>query len=148
VCLDSSSKVVLAASERLRRLGNVEVREGDMHALPFADAQFDLVVLMHALTYSDDPGKAVAEAARILRPSGRLLLTSLARHEHRSVVEAYGHVNLGFSERELQRFATRAGLEVQGSGLVTRERRPPHFEVISVIARRLESAPRKGKAAG
>ena len=146
VCLDASSKVVLAASERLRRLGNVEVREGDMHALPFDDAQFDLVVLMHALTYSEDPAKAVAEAARTLRPGGRLLLTSLAKHEHRAVVEAYGHQNLGFSERELQRFATRAGLDVQGSGLVTRERRPPHFEVISVIARRPEAQPRRKAA--
>ncbi|HEY4582224.1 MAG TPA: metalloregulator ArsR/SmtB family transcription factor [Lysobacter sp.] len=135
VCLDASSKVVMAASERLRRLGNVEVREGDMHALPFDDASFDLVVLMHALTYADEPAKAVSEAARVLRPGGRLLLTSLARHEHRAVVDAYGHVNLGFSERELQRFATRAGLGVLGSGVVTRERRPPHFEVISVIAR-------------
>jgi ArsR family transcriptional regulator len=146
VCLDASSKVVLAASERLRRLGNVEVREGDMHALPFDDAQFDLVVLMHALTYSEDPARAVAEAARTLRPGGRLLLTSLAKHEHRAVVEAYGHVNLGFSERDLHRFATRAGLEVQGSGLVTRERRPPHFEVISLIARRSDGAPRSPKA--
>jgi len=146
VCLDASSKVVLAASERLRRLGNVEVREGDMHALPFDDAQFDLVVLMHALTYSDDPATAVAEAARTLRPGGRLLLTSLAKHEHRTVVEAYGHVNLGFSERDLHRFAIRAGLDVQGGGLVTRERRPPHFEVISVIARRPDGAPRGTKA--
>lgn len=136
VCLDASSKVVMAASERLRRLGNVEVHEGDMHALPFDDAHFDLVVLMHALTYADDPTKAVAEAARVLRPGGRLLLSSLARHEHRSVVEAYGHVNLGFADKDLQRFVTKAGLEVLSSGVVTRERRPPHFEVISVIARR------------
>jgi ArsR family transcriptional regulator len=136
VCLDASSKVVMAASERLRRLGNVEVHEGDMHALPFDDAQFDLVVLMHALTYADDPARAVAQAGRVLRPGGRLLLSSLAKHEHRAVVDAYGHVNLGFSDRELQRFATRAGLEVVSSGMVTRERRPPHFEVISVIARR------------
>ena len=68
-----------------------------MHALPFADAHFDLVVLMHALTYADQPAQAVAEAARVLRPGGRLLLTSLARHEHRGAVEAFGHVNLGFS---------------------------------------------------
>ena len=142
VCLDASTKVVMAASERLRRLGNVEVHEGDMHALPFDDATFDLVVLMHALTYADEPAKAVAEAARVLRPGGRLLLTSLAKHEHRAVVEAYGHVNLGFSERDLQRFATRAGLEVLSSSLVTRERRPPHFEVLSVIARRAAAAPR------
>ncbi|MGY3264761.1 ArsR/SmtB family transcription factor [Lysobacter sp. HA35] len=136
VCLDASSKVVLAASERLRRLSNVEVIEGDMHALSFDDGSFDLVVLMHALTYADEPAKAVAEAARVLRPGGRLLLSSLAKHEHRAVVEAYGHVNLGFSEKDLQRFATKAGLEVLSSGVVTRERRPPHFEVLSIIARK------------
>ena len=136
VCLDSSTKVVLAASERLRKLKNVEVREGDMHALPFDDAHFDLVALMHALTYADEPAKAVAEAARVLRPGGRLLLTSLASHEHRSVVEAYGHVNLGFSEKELSRFATKAGFEIVSCETVTRERRPPHFEVIALIARR------------
>src|SRR5262245_40708553 len=59
LCLDSSTKVVLAASERLRKLKNVEVREGDMHALPFNAAQFDLVVLMHALTYAEHPAQAV-----------------------------------------------------------------------------------------
>ena len=145
VCLDSSTKVVLAASERLRRLQNVEVREGDMHALPFADGSFDLVVLMHALTYADHPAVAVAEAARGLRPGGRLLLTSLARHEHRAVVEAYGHVNLGFSDKDLQKFAVKAGLEVVSSSTVTRERRPPHFEALALIARRpaARSASRK-----
>ncbi|CAG4973548.1 ArsR/SmtB family transcription factor [Novilysobacter luteus] len=136
VCLDSSTKVVLAASERLRKLKNVEVREGDMHALPFEDGHFDLVVLMHALTYAGEPARAVAEAARVLRPGGRLLLTSLARHEHRSVVESYGHVNLGFSEKQLQKFATRGGFEILSCETVTRERRPPHFEVIALIARK------------
>jgi len=136
VCLDASTKVVMAASERLRRLRNVEVREGDMHALPFEDAHFDLVVLMHALTYADQPAQAVAEAVRVLRPGGRLLLTSLAKHEHRSAVEAFGHVNLGFSERDLQRFATKAGAEVLSCETVTRERRPPHFEVIALIGRK------------
>lgn len=135
-CLDASSKVVMAASERLRRLKNVEVHEGDMHALPFDDAQFDLVVMMHALTWSEQPAVAVAEAARVLRPGGRLLLTSLARHEHKSVVAAYGQVNLGFDEKDLQKFAARSGLDVLSSGTVTRERRPPHFEVIAVIARK------------
>ena len=76
VCVDASQRVVAAASERLRRYPNVEVREGDMHALPFAAASFDLVVLMHALTYADKPAQAVAEAARVLRPGGRLLLVA------------------------------------------------------------------------
>ena len=133
ICIDTSARVVAAAGERLRRFPNVEVREGDMHALPFKDASFDLVVLMHALTYSTKPAQAVAEAARVLRRGSRLLLSSLARHEHRSVVEAYGHVNLGFSEKELRKFAEKAGLEVTSLETVTRERRPPHFEVISLI---------------
>ena len=133
VCIDASPRVVTAASERLKPFANVEVRQGDMHALPFPDASFDLVVLMHALTYAAKPAQAVAEAARVLRRGGRLLLSSLARHEHKAVVEAYGHANLGFTEKELRRFADRAGLEVASSGTVTRERRPPHFEVISLL---------------
>ena len=133
VCVDSSQRVVAAAGERLRRFPNVEVREGDMHALPFKDGSFDLVVLMHALTYADKPAQAVAEATRVLRKGGRLLLSSLARHEHRNVVEAYGHRNLGFAEKELRKFAEKAGLVIASSETVTREKRPPHFEVISLL---------------
>ena len=48
-------------------------------------------------------------------------------------MQSYGHVNLGFSDKELRRFAEKAGLEVSNLGTVTRERRPPHFEVISLI---------------
>lgn len=136
VCIDSNTRVVTAARERLRRFAHVEVSQGDMHALPFADGRFDLVILMHALTYATHPAQAVAEAARVLRPGGRLLLSSLARHEHQSVVHAYGHANLGFSDKELKRFATRAGLSLINSETVTREKRPPHFEVISLIARK------------
>lgn len=134
ICIDTSARVVAAASERLRRLPNVEVREGDMHALPFKDNSFDLVVLMHALTYASKPAQAVTEGARVLRPGGRLLLCSLARHEHKAAVEAYGHVNLGFSDKELRRFVDKAGLQVSSLETVTREKRPPHFEVISLIA--------------
>jgi ArsR family transcriptional regulator len=133
VCIDTSPRVVAAAAERLRRFPNVEVREGDMHALPFADAGFDLLVLMHALTYAAKPAQAVAEAARMLKPGGRLLLSSLANHQHRAAVEAYGHSNLGFSAKDLRRFATKAGLQVTSCETVTREKRPPHFEVISLI---------------
>lgn len=136
VCVDASARVVVAASERLRRFGHVQVREGDMHALPFEDGHFDLVVLMHALTYAALPAVAVAEAARVLRPGGRLLLSSLARHEHRVAVEAYGHVNLGFTDKELRRFMEKAGLEIATTETVTREKRPPHFEVIALIGRK------------
>ncbi len=107
-----------------------------MHTLPFDDARFDLVVLMHALTYASKPAQAVVEAARVLRPGGRLLLSSLNRHGHEAVVQAYGHANLGFPDKELRRFVARAGLELHSAETVTREKRPPHFEVISIIARK------------
>ncbi|MCR6495985.1 hypothetical protein LJB71_06970 [Thermomonas sp. S9] len=48
------------------------------------------------------------------------------------MVEAYGHVNLGFTHKELRRFAEKAGLTVANCETVTRERRPPHFEVIAL----------------
>jgi ubiquinone/menaquinone biosynthesis C-methylase UbiE len=136
VCVDNSSKVVLAASERLRRIEQVEVMEGDMQALPFDKPTFDLVLLMHALTYADKPALAISEAARVLRKDGRLLLTCLAKHEHASTVAPYGHVNLGFTEKDLRRFAAKAGLEVEVCHAVTQEKRPPHFEVLALQARK------------
>jgi len=136
VCVDNSSKVVLAASERLRRIEQVEVMEGDMQALPFDKPSFDLVLLMHALTYADKPALAIAEASRVLRKGGQLLLTCLAKHEHASAVAPYGHVNLGFTEKDLRRFAAKAGLAVEVCHVITQEKRPPHFEVLVLQARK------------
>lgn len=137
VCIDSSTKVVLAASERLRKLTHVEVLEGDMQHLPFDKPQFDLVLLMHALTYAENPAQTVKEAARVLRTGGQLLATCLAKHEHKSAVTPYGHINLGFTVKELRNYAENAGLSVQVCAVVTQEKRPPHFEVLTLLARKL-----------
>ncbi len=134
VCVDASSKVISAARQRLRDLPNVELSVQDMHALELPDASFDHVMLMHALTYSDKPAQAVAEAARVLRRGGRLLVTTLARHEHRGAVAPFGHVNLGFTPRQLKGFAEKAGLDVASCTTINREKRPPHFEVLSLVA--------------
>jgi ArsR family transcriptional regulator len=136
LCLDASERVVKAARTRLKAFANVEVRAGDMHALDLGTRRFDLVLLMHALTYSDRPALAIAEAARVLRPGGRLLASTLARHAHRAAVEPFDHRNLGFRPEELREFATKAGLKVLNCERVTRERRPPHFEVLSLLARK------------
>src|SRR5690606_9369746 len=66
VCVDSGARVVAAARGRLSRLAQGQVLEGDMHALDLPAASFDLVLLMHALTYAERPAAAVAEAARML----------------------------------------------------------------------------------
>jgi ubiquinone/menaquinone biosynthesis C-methylase UbiE len=136
LCLDASERVVGAARTRLKAFANVEVRLGDMHALDLGARKFDLVLLMQALTYSNRPAGVVAEAARVLRPGGRLLATTLVRHAHRTAVEPFDHRNLGFRADELREFATKAGLKVLGCERLARERRPPHFEVLSLLARK------------
>ena len=136
VCVDASERVVAAARTRLKAFRNVDVRLGDMHALDLGTRRFDLVLLMHALTYSEQPAKAVAEAARVLKPGGRLLATTLGRHAHRATVEPFDHRNLGFRIEELRGFADKAGLKVLHCERITRERRPPHFEVLALLARK------------
>ncbi|MFZ9347953.1 MAG: methyltransferase domain-containing protein, partial [Arenimonas sp.] len=134
VCIDSSPKVVSAAAERLKKWPTVSVQNADMHALPFDGPQFDLVLMMHALSYSKKPALAIDEAARVLRPGGELLLSCLLKHGHRSAVEPYGHENLGFSQKELIRFAEKAGLKLKHCEVVSRERRAPHFEIVMLLA--------------
>ena len=134
LCVDTSERVVAAARARLKTFRNVEVKPGDMHALNLGTKRFDLVLLMHALTYSEQPGKAITEAARVLKPGGRLLATTLGRHAHRTTVEPFDHRNLGFKPDELRGFARKAGLKVIACEHITRERRPPHFEVLTLLA--------------
>jgi DNA-binding transcriptional ArsR family regulator/protein-L-isoaspartate O-methyltransferase len=134
VCIDSSPKVVLAAAERLKKWPSVSVMQADMHELPFDPRQFDLVLMMHALSYTKKPALVIEEAARVLKPKGQLLLSCLMKHGHRSVVEPFGHENLGFSQKELIRHAEKSGLTVKHCEIVSRERRAPHFEILMLLA--------------
>ncbi|MBP7370575.1 MAG: ArsR family transcriptional regulator [Arenimonas sp.] len=134
VCIDSSQKVVLAARERLKKWSSVDVVNADMHELPFETPQFDLVLMMHALSYTKKPARVIEEAARVLKPKGELLLSCLLKHGHQSAVEPYGHENMGFTQKELTRFAEKAGLKIKHCEIVSRERRAPHFEIIMLLA--------------
>ncbi len=135
-CIDASETVTLAARTRLAAFDNVEVRRGDMEHLALHDAGFDLVLMLHALTYTEHPAKAVAEAARVLKPGGRLLAVTLARHEHDTVTAPFGHRNKGFEIDALSAMAISAGLEVTQCTRISRERKPPHFEVLGLLARK------------
>jgi ArsR family transcriptional regulator len=135
-CVDSSARVVEAARLRLGPFSNVEVIQGDMHALDIADGSFDLVLLLHALTYSTQPEKVFTETARVLRPGGRVLAATLGQHDHAAAVEPFDHRNLGFSSQALEQMAFDAGLSVVSATRISRERRAPHFEVLSLVARK------------
>jgi len=133
-CLDISQRVVDAGKKRLRNCSNVSFEPGDMHKLPVADASFDTVLLMHALTYTEKPSVVFNEASRVLRPGGRLLAATLQKHAHKNAVTAYNHLNLGFTESQLREFCFNAALEPQNIQVSAVEKRTPNFEVLTLIA--------------
>ncbi len=140
MCIDRSERVVEAARQRLLRHPNVRVEVGDMHALELADASFDQVLMLSALTYAERPDRALSEAARVLRPGGTLALVTLAAHSHRDATAAYGHVQPGFDPQVLRGLMADAGLEVLECQVTSRERTKPYFEVVTAFA---EKKPRK-----
>ena len=133
-CLDISQRVVDAGKKRLRNYANVSFEPGDMHQLPVADASFDTVLLMHALTYTKEPSVVFDEASRVLRPGGRLLAATLQKHAHKNAVTAYNHLNLGFTESQLRKLCTGAGLEPLNIRISAVEKRTPNFEVLTLLA--------------
>ncbi|HTE06301.1 MAG TPA: metalloregulator ArsR/SmtB family transcription factor [Planctomycetota bacterium] len=137
-CLDSSERVVEAGRERRGARGRVRFLLGDMHALPFPDASFDQVLLLNALSYAHDPPQVVREAVRACRPGGDLVALALKAHRHAEAAAAFGHVQHGFQPARLAGLFQRAGCEVSLCEVTSRERQQPHFEVITVYARRRE----------
>lgn len=136
ICLDYSEKVVAAGRKRVAGQSRIRFEQGDMHELEFEDASFDTVLLMHALTYTDHPARVLSEACRVLRPGGRLLAATLAKHAHQAAVAPYDHRNLGFSQTQLRRLAVKAGLAVDYCQISAVEKRPPHFAVVTLLAHR------------
>ncbi len=133
-CLDLSKRVIDAAQRRLSRLDQVRFVCGEMQRLPFEPASFDAVLLMNCLTYAAEPQLAVAQAVRVLRPSGRIVGVTLAQHQHERVVEAYNHVQLGFTPTRLTAMMEQAGLVVDRCEVTSRESRSPNFEVVTFHA--------------
>jgi ubiquinone/menaquinone biosynthesis C-methylase UbiE len=133
-CLDISDRVVEAGKKRLKSFSNVSFGPGDMHDLPVEDESFDTILLMHALTYTSQPQKVFDEASRVLRPGGHLLAVTLQKHAHKSAVNAYNHLNLGFTETQLRKLCTKSGLDPLSSKMSAIEKRTPNFEILTLMA--------------
>jgi SAM-dependent methyltransferase len=93
-------------------LSRVTVRQGDLHRNPFDAATFDVAVMHHVLHLLDDPAAALADARRLLRPGGRLLVVDFAPHELEQLQELHGHRCLGIGQDDLLDWAVAAGLEL------------------------------------
>jgi ArsR family transcriptional regulator len=136
-CIDTNERLIEAAKERLTKQGHVRAQVADVHALPFADASFDTVLLFHTLTYAAQPARALAECSRVLRPGGRLVLLCLDQHKQSEVTARYGERHPGFAPRALKRLLTKVGLDVASCGVACREARKPHLQVVLAIADKL-----------
>jgi ArsR family transcriptional regulator len=101
VAIDASPAMLQAARRRLQEFTNVDVRRGDLEALPVADAALDAATLMLVLHHVADPDKALREAARTLKPGGRVLIVDMLPHDRESYRQQMGHVWLGFSEEQM-----------------------------------------------
>jgi ArsR family transcriptional regulator len=134
VCLDRSAAMIDAARARLAKNKNVTCRVGDVAELPFEDASFDEVLLFNVLTHVAHPARAIAEAARVLRPGGSLVVITLDAHESAEIAASYGEVALGFSPDKLRRMIQKAGLVPSLCDVTSREKRPPHFHVVTAFA--------------
>ena len=110
IAVDASPAMLRSAKARLAGCGNVMVRRGALEALPVEDASVDLACLVLVLPYVSDPAPVIAEAARILRPGGRLLITDLMPHERSEYRQTMGHVRQGVSERDVKQWLAEAGL--------------------------------------
>ncbi len=112
--MDQSPQMLALARARLEKAGlrNVQLRQGDIYALPVERNFYDLVIIHQVLHYLDDPARAVREAARALRPSGRLLIVDFAPHGEESLRANHAHRRLGFAAEEIAALMEEVGLDV------------------------------------
>jgi ubiquinone/menaquinone biosynthesis C-methylase UbiE len=110
--IDQSREMLAVARVNLERagLGNSIVRLGDMYQLPLADASFDAVVIHQVLHYADRPAAAIAEAARVLRPGGMLVVVDFAPHALEFLRDEHAHRRLGFADADVEEWCRVARL--------------------------------------
>lgn len=139
-CVDRSERVLSAARERLAKLKNVRVVEGDAQQLPAPSASFDAALMLHVLTQVEAPARACAEVARVLRPGGTLVAVALDAHDSLDITAPYGDVHPGFAPAALRRMLQRAGLEVDRCEVTSRD--ATVLRVVTAFA----AKPARGKA--
>jgi ubiquinone/menaquinone biosynthesis C-methylase UbiE/DNA-binding transcriptional ArsR family regulator len=109
IAVDRSGEMLQAARRRLREFHNVDVRRGELEALPIEDGELDAAVMMLVLHHVPDPSAALGEAARAVKPGGRLVVCDMLPHEREEYKQQMGHVWLGFGDDQIRRLLGAAG---------------------------------------
>jgi ArsR family transcriptional regulator len=99
-----------AARARLADRPGVDLRQGELESLPVAAGELDAAIVFLVLHYVAEPGQALAEAARSLRPGGRLLVVDMMPHDREEYRATMGHVWQGFEAARMEGWMVEAGL--------------------------------------
>ena len=115
--IDRSPEMLRLARAKLAEAGleQIELRQGDMYAVSLPDGGADTVVLHQVLHYAQQPEAALAEAARLIAPGGRLLVVDFSPHEREDLRSRHAHARLGFSDAQMAAWFSAAGLTNEGS---------------------------------
>lgn len=115
--VDLSREMLSVARANLDKAGvtHAQVRLGDLYAPPVDRDAHDFVAMHQVLHYLEDPAAAVREAARLLRPGGRLMIVDFATHQHEFLREKHAHVRLGFADRAIAEWLDEAELDLEES---------------------------------
>ena len=110
--VDRSPEMLRLARVKLAQAGlAADLRQGDMYALPLESGSADTVIIHQVLHYAQQPAAAVAEAARLLTPGGRLLIVDFAPHDREELRDRDAHARLGFSDEAMLKYLDSAGLK-------------------------------------
>jgi len=111
IAVDASAAMLQAARKKLGQFDNVDLRRGDIEALPIDDERLDAATLMLVLHHVPEPQRALVEVARVLKPGGRIVIADMLPHDREDYRQQMGHVWLGFSEAHVVQLLQSTGFE-------------------------------------
>jgi ubiquinone/menaquinone biosynthesis C-methylase UbiE/DNA-binding transcriptional ArsR family regulator len=111
IAVDESNAMLSAAKKRLHGLANVDIRNGRLESLPIGDGEVDVALLFLVLHYAPEPSRVIAEASRVLKSGGRLLVLDMMPHDRQDLRQTMGHLWQGFDGATIAGWMGEAGLE-------------------------------------
>ncbi|MDP0490039.1 MAG: metalloregulator ArsR/SmtB family transcription factor [Verrucomicrobiota bacterium JB023] len=138
IAIDNSPKMVEFGQKLAKenKLPHLEFRLGEIEQIPIADGTVDLAIFSQALHHALHPKVALAEAYRVLKPGGTLLVLDLLQHSFEQARELYHDVHLGFSEIELAEMMEVLCFREVTTTLVDKEQQPPHFQTLLAVGKK------------